>query len=448
MAVVKRIGVGAIGALMLVRPAGAQISQISPTGRVGEALWSTSTVDRDAPYADSAQGGTSLAILPDGSPAIAYSGYPGVRYVAYEDGNWKRTIVFEDPPSGEASHCSLAILPSGYPAVSYAYWWCDPVGVCLQYGEYDGEEWQLACIDIGACGEEHCEHVGAYNSLAVYPSNHPDPTLAGQPMVSYYDASNRDLKFAWRTTSGWQKTTVDAGESGARVGQWTSLVVYPMDHPDTDLAGEPAISYYDESNGKLKYTEHDDVGWHTVVVNGSVSVDAGRYTSVVIISGQPAISFYDATNGDLKYVRRDGSGQWPLATTVDEAGDVGGYTSLAVLPSGNPAISYRDFSSNGLKYAWYEGGAWHVKPVNGQDHAGYWCSLAILPTGKPVISQYHIISGSVELRYTTLGAQTGDAVLPVAGRLVTRRRGRGKGDNAEKGISTIMACRSHGTRDE
>ncbi|HHT9109395.1 MAG TPA: Ig-like domain-containing protein, partial [Candidatus Wunengus sp. YC64] len=65
--------------------------------------------------------------------------------------------------------------------------------------------------------------------------------------------------------------------------------------------------------------------------------------------GNAHISYYDVTNGDLKYAA-DASGSW-VATTVDSDGDVGLYTSTALDTSGNAYISYFDNTKGDLKYA-------------------------------------------------------------------------------------------------
>ena len=36
--------------------------------------------------------------------------------------------------------------------------------------------------------------------------------------------------------------------------------------------------------------------------------NVGQYTSLELVNGNPAISYYDFTNGDLKYVRAHDSG--------------------------------------------------------------------------------------------------------------------------------------------
>ena len=79
--------------------------------------------------------------------------------------------------------------------------------------------------------------------------------------------------------------------------------------------------------------------------------DVGLYTSLAVVNGNPAISYYDATNGDLKFARAtDASGTaWATPLTLDSTGDVGLYTSLAMV-NGNPAISYYDATNGNLKF--------------------------------------------------------------------------------------------------
>ncbi len=57
--------------------------------------------------------------------------------------------------------------------------------------------------------------------------------------------------------------------------------------------------------------------------------DVGLYSSLALdSSNNPHISYYDYTNGDLKYA--SGLVQHGVLQTVDSVGDVGLYSSLAL----------------------------------------------------------------------------------------------------------------------
>ena len=56
-------------------------------------------------------------------------------------------------------------------------------------------------------------------------------------------------------------------------------------------------------------------------------------------NGNPHISYYDVTNGDLKYAFFDTA--WHIET-VDTNGDAGKFTSLALDADSKPHISYYD----------------------------------------------------------------------------------------------------------
>lgn len=83
-------------------------------------------------------------------------------------------------------------------------------------------------------------------------------------------------------------------------------------------------------------------------VRGGVAApgdDVGRYTDLAVSGGKAFVSYYDVTNGDLKFALRGSDGTWSKHT-VDSAGNVGMYTSIAIGPDGKPSISYFQYAAD------------------------------------------------------------------------------------------------------
>ncbi|MCG2817952.1 MAG: hypothetical protein L6433_02965 [Actinomycetia bacterium] len=146
----------------------------------------------------------------------------------------------------------------------------------------------------------------------------------------------------------WNIKTVD---SAGRVGSYTSLAL--------DSSGNPRISYLDDTNWDLKYAYSNDGGvtWPAANIKTVDSAgNVGSDTSLALdSSGNPRISYFDNTNGDLKFAySNDGGATWPAANikTVDSAGNVGLSNSLALDSSGNPRIGYLDWDNGDLKFAY------------------------------------------------------------------------------------------------
>jgi hypothetical protein len=156
-------------------------------------------------------------------------------------------------------------------------------------------------------------------------------------MIAHYNADTADLEFAALDTGlGWVNTVVDSTNF---TGSYLSLAIDPDN-------GYPAISYYDESLGDLRYAAWNGTTWNRTTVDSAGVV--GSHTSLAFdpADGNPAISYYDQTNGNLKLAWFNGA-TWQTQN-VDTVGNVGIATSLAFNPFGNgfPAIVYGDNLNN------------------------------------------------------------------------------------------------------
>lgn len=228
----------------------------------------------------------------------------------------------------------------------------------LKFALFDGQKWTKQTIDSEG-------DVGRHISLAFSPSGHP--------AISYYDSTNKDLKYASFDGRKWTLQTCD---SGGDVGGYASLAFSP--------SGQPAISYCDYTNNDLKFALFDGEKWSYQIID-SVGATRGDYTSLAFSpSGHPAISYYDSANKDLKFALFDGR-KWKKQT-IDSEGDVGRRSSLAFSPSGGPAISYRDYTKKDLKYASFDGWKWAKQVIDSSGSVGMHTHLAFGPFGHPAIS--------------------------------------------------------------
>jgi hypothetical protein len=197
---------------------------------------------------------------------------------------------------------------------------------------------------------------------------------SGNPHISYYKNSDRNLKYASWNGSAWVTEAIDT----YKVGEFCSLAL--------DSNNNPHISYYDSGNHDLKYIHWNGSAWVIEVVDSAD--DVGRYTSIALdSSNRPHISYSDDTNTSLKYARWNGSA-W-IIQTVDDVANGAYYTSIALDSSNNPHISYQDEADNyDLKYAQWNGSAWVIQVVDSAGEVGANTSLALDSSNRPHISYY------------------------------------------------------------
>lgn len=180
--------------------------------------------------------------------------------------------------------------------------------------------------------------VGEYSSIAIGTD--------GFPLISYYDATNGDLKVAHCNDIYCSKTTITSYSDKWDIGQYTSLAI------GNDGLG--VISYFDNTNFDLYVTHCIDIACSSANIQLVDSVGVvGQHSSITIANdGYPFISYYDWTNGNLKVYDCSNYGCTSgVSRVIDSTGDVGRWTSIAIGSDTFPIISYYDVTNTNLKVA-------------------------------------------------------------------------------------------------
>jgi hypothetical protein len=221
----------------------------------------------------------------------------------------------------------------------------------------------------------------------------------GLPVLSYYDATNGDLKVAKcgnrACSAGNTITTVD---SSGQVGTYTSIMI------GTD--GVPLISYYDVTNGNLKVLKCSTASCSgsNVITTVDSAGDAGTYSSLTIgFDSLPFISYYDVSNGNLKAVKCGDPfcASANTVTVLDSTGDVGLHTSVAVGTDGLPVMSYYDATGANLKAlkcgnpSCSSGNT--ITALDSTGDVGLYTSITIGPDSFPLISYYDVTNANLKV---------------------------------------------------
>lgn len=274
---------------------------------------------------------SSLLWLPSyNAPCISYYDIDNydlkfVRANTSNGSSWG-TPVTVDALNDVGSLHSLILLPNNYPAIAY----------------FDGNYGDLKFVranDPG--GNSWLSPVYVDATPTVFVSAPVSAAIvSGNPAILYRNQNNNNLLYIRAgdaVGSTWGTATVVA------TGTFASLSI---------VNGRPAFCY---NNGSALYYQRaaDPTGatWNVAIALDTVNVATSRSLQLAVVGGKPAVSYYDNTNGDLKYVfAQDADGTaWNTPVTVDSNGKVGQYNSLAEV-NGSPAISYSDATNGDLKF--------------------------------------------------------------------------------------------------
>lgn len=157
----------------------------------------------------------------------------------------------------------------------------------------------------------------------------------------YYDVSARTMKYATRSSDGDWSATQEIDNTLPFQGYYLSLAV--------DTLGQPAVAYFDGTNGDLKYARYDGADWQLTTIDSKNST--GAYPSLVFDrNGLALVTYYRKTTGDLRAARRDFDGNWTIESIATK-GDIGRSTSAAVDAKGQVGVAYEDSTQGWLGYS-------------------------------------------------------------------------------------------------
>jgi hypothetical protein len=261
----------------------------------------------------------------------------------------------------------------------------DATNIDIKYATDKTGSWVTISIDTSG-------NVGSSTSIAIDSND--------AVHISYYDATNTGLKYATcssgcTTTSNWNIVSVD---TTGNVGWWTSIAI--------NSNNAVHISYYDSTNDDLKYATcasscSSTSSWSKVTIDSNG--DVGKYSSVAIDSNDAVhISYRDSTNNDLKYAMCSSScssaSSW-TNSTIDSVGNVGSRTSIAIDSNDAVHIAYHDITNGDLKYATDQSGSWDNTTVDSVGTVGQYTSIAIDSSDVVHISYYD--ATNKDLKYAT-----------------------------------------------
>ncbi len=278
---------------------------------------------------------SSLLLDGVGNPLVSYyDGSPirDLRVLHCGDANCGAAVATSPDTAGNVgTDTSLVLDGNGNPVVSYRDVSNDDLKV-MHCSDPNCSASVASSPDTGG-------DVGRYSSLVL--------DGAGNPVVSYWDWSNMDLKVLHcgnpDCSSG---NFITSPDTAGDVGQYSSLVL--------DGAGNPVVSYRDLSNDDLKVLHCGDPNCSSgnVITSPDTAGEVGEDTSLVLDgSGNPVVSYWDRSNEDLK-VLHCGNPNCTAGNVIaspDTAGDVGEESSLVLDGDGNPVVSYFDDTNNDLK---------------------------------------------------------------------------------------------------
>jgi len=273
----------------------------------------------------------ALAIDATGIEHVAYGSYDathgaGLLYARRDPGGtWKFETIWG---SGLYDHPALVVDAGGTVRVAF---WSNAVNHFLElYARPPLGSW-VKTADLYSVGNS--------------PVIAPDPSGGMHLLYQYYTAPDYQVVYQYLPPASTVFESAIVVEPDSQIGFSPALELAP--------SGELHASYYDKTNGDLRYA-HRPVGGSWVATAIDTQGDVGLFTAMALDAAGGIYISYMATNGDVKLAYKSPGGSW-MISMVDSVGPIGtgqgGGTSIALDGSGGVVIAYFDFAHGDLKVA-------------------------------------------------------------------------------------------------
>lgn len=210
-----------------------------------------------------------------------------------------------------------------------------------------------ACLNATCTTTATNTAISGYGDRGTYNSIVSGTTPGSTPFIVFRSLSLDDLIGIKCTNETCTTSTGTTLDSNGNVGKYADAVL--------NNAGNPVISYYDETNANLKVIVCPNsacTGATPVTLESAGNV--GSHASIAIsVDGTPIISYMELLSGtinaptssNLKVMKCGNTActSGNVSTEVD-SGAVGMFSDIEIASDGFPVITYYDNQSNDLKY--------------------------------------------------------------------------------------------------
>ncbi|MBN1147744.1 MAG: hypothetical protein JXA78_10855 [Anaerolineales bacterium] len=301
--------------------------------------------------------------------------YGTLKYAFWDTGTYLYTRTIDEDPTGsdEGKHTSIVVDKKDKVHISYMSEKYDQLRYIRGSYPYNTASRWTKPMEV----EARASQTGAYTAIGLI-----NRTVGGVveefPHIIYFDWGNEKLKHAVLNAypDVWGSESVIPGTNNS-IGWFCSLKVY---------GNTLYVSYYDATNKTLKYIKRGSGGWSTITSLATATVD---YFSSVGFSkaGNPGIAYFDADRGELRYIFYDGD-KWIAPKVISLAGDIGLSSSLVLNSTGEAFISYFDIALGRLKYARSFGDDWLIERILNKQNSGAFSSIDLITEQRPQVAFY------------------------------------------------------------